>query len=207
MGTFVMKNRCQQQTFRGSSKGLTLASKITVCRILIVPVFIATVLYYSPDQDYLRFAALGVFALALALDILDGYLARRLHQETRAGALLDPLADKILLISAYICLYKVGILFDAVRFPIWLVVAVISRDVILLLGFMVIRLNNGEIAIKPTGGGKMTVFFEAMGVIGILLQWPWSPLIWPVVMVFVVVSGIDYIYKGIKILNNGDNIR
>ena len=169
MGTFVMKNRCQQQTFRGSSKGLTLASKITVCRILIVPVFIATVLYYSPDQDYLRFAALGVFALALALDILDGYLARRLHQETRAGALLDPLADKILLISAYICLYKVGILFDAVRFPIWLVVAVTSAfaQCPMCKAAVAGSENPGELASALDAGTAM-LFFPTMAIIGMI---------------------------------------
>src|SRR3990167_5156451 len=113
---------------------LTLASKLTVIRIVIVPFFIVTVLYYSPGKDYLRFVALSMFVLAAVLDFLDGYLARKLHQETKVGTILDPLADKILFISAFICLYKISVLFETVRFPIWLVVAVISRDTILLLG-------------------------------------------------------------------------
>src|SRR3989338_334136 len=130
--------------------GLTVASKLTVIRILIVPFFIATVLYYSPDKDHLRLIALGLFAAAAGLDFLDGYLARKFRQETKAGAILDPLADKILLISAFICLYKIGVSFETGRFSI---------------------------------------------------------LLWYVIMVFVIISGMDYIIKGIKLLYNADNHR
>jgi len=182
---------------------LTFANQITVCRVLVVPIFVSTVLYYSPEKDYLRFIALGIFLFAVLLDVLDGYVARKYHQETKAGSILDPLADKILLISTYICLYKVGILFEVVRFPIWLVVAVISRDIILLLGSMIIRLVNGDITINPTLWGKATVFFEVIAVFGILLQWQLFSVVWYIILVMVVVSGIDYILKGIKELNSG----
>ena len=185
---------------------LTLANRLTIGRLLLVPVFIVTVLYYSPDKDYLRFIALGIFLVAVILDVLDGYVARKFNQETKAGAILDPLADKILLISAYICLYKIGILFDTVRFPIWLVVAVISRDVILLLGFTVIRLFNGDIGINPTVWGKATVFFQVLAVIGILMQWKIFSFSWCVILLLVIVSGTDYILKGVKELNSGADI-
>ncbi len=82
---------------------LTFANKITICRILAVPFFIATVLYYSPQRDHLRYAALGIFLFAVISDVIDGYIARTRHQKTRAGAILDPLADKLLLISATGC--------------------------------------------------------------------------------------------------------
>ncbi len=184
---------------------LTLANQLTICRLLTVPFFITTVLYYSPDNDYLRFIALGIFLAAMTLDVLDGYVARRFNQETKAGAILDPLADKILFISAFICLYKVSILFDTVRFPIWLVVAVISRDVVLLLGAMIIRLINGDISIRPTIWGKMTVLFQTLVVIGILMQWQTFSFLWYVTLILVVISGVDYILKGVKELNNGAN--
>ncbi|OGX34996.1 MAG: hypothetical protein A3C36_01570 [Omnitrophica WOR_2 bacterium RIFCSPHIGHO2_02_FULL_52_10] len=187
--------------------GLTVASKLTVIRILIVPFFIATVLYYSPDKDHLRLIALGLFAAAAGLDFLDGYLARKFRQETKAGAILDPLADKILLISAFICLYKIGVSFETVRFPIWLVVAVISRDVILLLGSTIIHLVKGDIAVATTVWGKGTAFVEMLAVMGILMQWRFSILLWYVIMVFVIISGMDYIIKGIKLLYNADNHR
>ena len=85
--------------------GLTFANKVTVGRILLVPFFIATVLYLSDSRPNLRYIALGLFLLAVISDVIDGYIARTHHQKTKAGAILDPLADKILLISAFICLY------------------------------------------------------------------------------------------------------
>lgn len=182
---------------------LTFANRLTIARVFCVPFFISTVLYYSPDKDYLRFIALGVFLAAVLLDVLDGYVARHFHQETKAGAILDPLADKILSISAFICLYKVSVLFEMVRFPIWLVVTVISRDVILLLGAMIIRLVNGQLTIRPTVWGKMTMFFEVLAVVGILLQWPLFSYLWQIIFVLVIISGTDYLLKGFKELNTG----
>ncbi|OGW97888.1 MAG: hypothetical protein A2Z81_03735 [Omnitrophica WOR_2 bacterium GWA2_45_18] len=183
---------------------LTFANKITIVRIVLVPFFITTVLYYSPQKDYLRFVSLGIFMFAVISDIIDGYIARTRNQKTKAGAILDPLADKILLISAFICLYKVSVLFESVRFPIWLVVAVISRDAVLLLGAMIIHMVRGDIKIEPTLWGKASTFFQIFSVIGILLQWSFSPLIWCAAIILAAVSGIDYIRTGIKVLNNSD---
>ncbi len=184
--------------------GLTFANKVTIGRILAVPFFIAAVLYYSPERDYLRYVALGVFLFAVISDVIDGYIARTRNQKTQAGAILDPLADKILIISAFLCLYKIGTYFPGpggVQFPIWLVVAVISRDVILLLGSMIIHLVRGEFNVNPTKWGKVTTFFQVFCVLGILLQWSFSAAIWYVTVVFTVISGLGYIRKGIKILN------
>lgn len=183
---------------------LTFANKITVVRIVLVPFFISTVLYYSPQKEYLRFVALGIFMFAVISDIIDGYIARTRHQKTRAGAILDPLADKILLISAFICLYKVSVLFEIVRFPVWFVVAMISRDAVLILGSMIIYIVRGEIKIEPTLWGKASTFFQIFSVIGILLQWTFSPLIWCAAILLAAVSGIDYIRTGIKVLNSSE---
>ena len=182
---------------------LTIANQLTVLRFLTVPFFIVSVLYYSPQKDYLRFIALGIFLFAMALDVLDGYVARKFDQETKAGAILDPLADKVLLICAFICLYKISVLFDKVQFPIWLVVAVISRDVILLLGATVIQIVNGDVHIHPTLWGRMTVFFQVLAVIGILMQWPLFSAFWYVILILVIISGVDYLFTGVKQLNNG----
>src|SRR3990167_1906280 len=113
--------------------GLSFANKVTICRILAVPIFIL-VLAYSPQRQYFREIAIGVFLLAVISDVVDGYIARRWYQKTTAGAILDPLADKLLLISAFVCLYTLGKTFGGVQFPLWLVLIVISRDVILLVG-------------------------------------------------------------------------
>jgi CDP-diacylglycerol--glycerol-3-phosphate 3-phosphatidyltransferase len=180
---------------------LTFANKITIVRILAVPFFIATVLYYSPQRDYFREVALAIFLFAVVSDVIDGYIARRHRQKTKAGAILDPVADKLLLISAFLCLYKVGVYFEVVRFPVWLVVTMISRDVILLLGAMIIQIVHGDIDIVPTIWGKASTFFQVFCVIGMFLQWFFSPVLWLVTMVFAIISGVDYIRSGIKVLN------
>lgn len=182
---------------------LTFANKITVCRILAIPFFIVTILYYTPQKDYLRFTALGIFLFAVISDVIDGYVARRHHQKTKAGAVLDPLADKLLLISTFICLYKVGVLFPVLRFPIWLVVAVISRDIILLGGSVIMRLMDHDFVMEATAWGKATTFFQILAILGVLLQWPVSSVVWYPAVALTAVSGVDYIRKGIKIINNG----
>jgi CDP-diacylglycerol--glycerol-3-phosphate 3-phosphatidyltransferase len=151
----------------------------------------------------LRFVALGIFMFAVLSDVIDGYVARRWYQKTKAGAILDPLADKLLLISAFISLYKIGVLFPAVRFPLWLVVTVISRDVILLLGAMILHLISGGFDIKTTFWGKWTTVLQMTSVVAMLIQWPYSFWLWFVTLVFSVVSIIDYTIKGIQALNNG----
>jgi len=179
---------------------LNFANRITVCRILAVPVFISYVLYYTPEKDIFRYYALGIFLFAVISDIIDGYIARTRNQKTRAGAILDPLADKLLLISSYICLYKVGVNFPVFRFPMWLVVAVISRDMILLIGGFLIYILHGDFVTEATRWGKASTFFQILAVIMMLIQWPLTP-VWYLALLFTVISGVDYIRKGIKIMN------
>ncbi len=180
---------------------LTFANKVTIGRILIVPFFIATILYYSPERDYLRFLALGFFLLAVVSDVIDGYIARMRKQKTQAGAILDPLADKILLMSAFICLFKIGGTWFNFRFPLWFVVAVISRDTILLLGSMIIYLVHGHLKIEPSLWGKITTFFQVFCVMGMLLQIQITSVLWYVTLLLTIISAFGYIREGIKILN------
>lgn len=180
---------------------LTFANKITIARILAVPFFIVAVLYYSPEKDYLRWVALGVFLFAVISDVVDGYIARTQRQQSRAGAILDPLADKVLLISAFICLYKVGVQFAVLRFPIWLVVAVISRDVILLIGGTLIHMIHGSLPIEVTVWGKAATFFQVLSVLGMLVQWPATVVFWFLAVLFTGISGLHYIYNGMKVIN------
>lgn len=181
---------------------LTFANKVTVGRILIVPFFIVTVLSYSLERGYLRWVALGIFILAVISDVIDGYIARTRKQKTRAGAILDPLADKILLISAFICLNSMDVYWGNVRFPLWLVVAVISRDVILLLGAMIIYLIHRDLTIVPTLWGKATTFFQVASILGVFFQWRFSSIFWYTAVVLTVISVIDYTRRGIKELND-----
>ncbi len=180
---------------------LTFANKVTVGRILLVPFFIATVLYLSPTREYLRWVALGLFLVAVISDVIDGYIARTHGQKTKAGAILDPLADKILLISAFICLYIKRAQFDDISFPLWFVVAIISRDVILLIGSMIIQATTGKLDIEANRSGKLTAFLQIVCVLGVLLQLKFTFVFWYVALAATMTSGIIYIKEGINILN------
>ncbi|MFA5059006.1 MAG: CDP-alcohol phosphatidyltransferase family protein [Candidatus Omnitrophota bacterium] len=186
---------------------LSFANKVTVGRILIVPFFIGTTLSFSPDREYLRYVALGAFLLAVISDVIDGYIARTHHQKTLAGAILDPVADKLLLISAFLCLFKMRSFFGAVQFPLWVVVTIISRDIILLLGSMIIYIVQGKLNIVPTKWGKATTFLQVLCILGILLQWEFSISIWSVAVILTVISGIGYIREGVKVLNDSSQHR
>jgi len=180
---------------------LNFANKVTIFRILAVPFFIASVLYYNPQRDVLRFVSLGIFLLAIASDAIDGYIARKQKQETKVGSILDPVADKLLLIGAFICLYVIDGFPNGIRFPLWVVLIVISRDVIILIGSMLIYMVHGNMEILPTKWGKVTTFFQMLSVIGILIQFSYSFILWYLTVGFTVISGFGYIRKGVRVLN------
>ena len=185
---------------------MNFANKISTFRILTVPFFIASLVYYNhSERAYLRFLALGIFVLGVISDAVDGYIARRTKQKSKAGLVLDPLGDKLLLMSSFICL---GLIKEfPLRFPIWVTFIVISRDAIILLGAMVIYIVKQNIEIHPTKWGKLTTTFQMLSVIVVLLQCSFSYIIWWVAVFFTVISGIDYIMRGFKILYAVDNSR
>ena len=172
------------------------ANRLTVLRIMLVPVFIMSVLYYRLDL------ALVVFILASITDGLDGYLARLLDQKTKLGAMMDPVADKLLIVSAFISLSFVSGLPAYIRMPVYVPLAVISRDVIILLGAGIIYFNNGSVVIKPTGISKITTFFQMLTIIAVLLKFIYSSWIWNIAVFFTVASGLDYMRLGAKQLND-----
>ncbi len=177
-----------------------LANQLTCLRILIVPFFVTTVLYYSPEKDYLRYVALALFSLAAALDGLDGYVARRFQQTSQIGAILDPVADKLLLISGFLVLYKMGPMFEVVKFPIWLIVAVLSRDIIILIGIGIIYLLHIPITFQASHWSKACTFSQVFAIVFLLMQWSISHYVWYVVLGLTIISGLDYVIKGFKIL-------
>jgi CDP-diacylglycerol--glycerol-3-phosphate 3-phosphatidyltransferase len=177
---------------------ITFANKITILRILCIPAFIVSVLYYSSAQDYLKTVALAIFLFATVSDVVDGYIARKFNQSTRIGALLDPLADKLLLMSAFVCLLIKRADFGEVQLPFWLLVVVISRDVILLLGSVILHIINNQMTITPTLAGKLTTFFQVLVIFGIFFQWTWSFYLWGAVLVLSVATTVDYIKRNIQ---------
>ncbi|MCM8796865.1 MAG: CDP-alcohol phosphatidyltransferase family protein [Candidatus Omnitrophica bacterium] len=184
---------------------MNIANKVSTFRILSVPFFVASLVYYSPQRSYLRFIALGIFMLGVVSDAVDGYIARRAKQVSCAGMILDPLGDKLLLMSAFICLS--GISKMPFSFPLWVTLVVISRDAIILLGTLVIYLVRQNLDIYPTKLGKITTISQMAAVISVLLQLSFSFIFWWVAVVFTVVSGFDYIKRGFKILYGTDNHR
>lgn len=180
---------------------MSFANKITIFRILSVPFFITVLVYYTPEKDYLRLIALAIFTLAIISDAIDGYIARIKKQKTKAGAILDPLADKILLITAFILLFRISNQYFEIKLPLWVVLIVIFRDVILLLGGGIIVLTNQDNKINPTWWGKTSTFFQMMTILFLLLKSNLSHIVWGFAVLFTVVSGIDYLRKGIVIFN------
>lgn len=183
---------------------MNFANKISTFRIITVPFFIATLVYYAPQREYLRIVALVIFILAAISDFVDGYIARKTKQQSPAGMILDPLGDKLLLMSAFICLT-----FEKFvpNFPLWVTLIVISRDVIILLGTAVIYMVKQKIDIAPTRWGKFTTTFQMSSVIVVLLQLKISFVFWSVATFFTVISGIDYVMRGFKTLYALDNHR
>ena len=186
---------------------MNFANKISTFRILSVPFFIACLIYYTPQKDYIRFLALLIFALAVISDGVDGYIARRTPFKSKAGLVLDPLGDKLLLMSAFICLYFVDTFPGGIKFPLGVTLIVISRDIIILLGALVIYIVKQEIDVYPTKWGKLTTAFQMSSVLAVLLQFKFSYVLWWGAVIFTVVSGIDYIMRGFKILYALDNFR
>ncbi len=184
---------------------MNFANKISTFRILIVPFFIASLIYYSHQKDYLRFIALFIFVLAVISDGVDGYVARKSRQISKAGMVLDPLGDKLLLMSSFICLSIIKEF--PLRFPLWVAFIIITRDAIILLGTLVIYMVKQNIDIYPTRWGKFSTVFQMLSVIAVLLQWPFAYIFWWLAVFFTVVSGIYYIRKGFKSLYALDNSR
>jgi CDP-diacylglycerol--glycerol-3-phosphate 3-phosphatidyltransferase len=184
---------------------LTLANKITIARMLFVPIFILLVLYFekSVARDepniVLRWIATGVFLCIFLLDALDGYVARKRKEISRLGTLLDPLTDKAMLLSALVLLSLPSTAF-AISLPVWFVVLVISRDVILVGGSLIIQSLVGNVTVRPRITGKITTFFQAIVILWVLLGLEPRAfiLIMGIAAGLTFISGIQYIYDGIR---------
>ncbi len=180
---------------------MNLANKITISRIFSVPFFVACILYYTADKEYLRFVALGIFILAALSDAVDGYIARTRKQKTVLGTFIDPVADKILLITAFISLSMVGTFPGQHRLPAWVTLTIVSRDAIIVLGSVIIHVMTQNLKVQPSILGKLATSFQMLTVISVLLYFPYAYLLWNIAVVFTVTSGILYIRIGIKLLD------
>ena len=147
---------------------MTWATRITILRLILIPVFVAFVITYDrsdPREEMWRYAAIVVFVVAGLSDALDGYLARHWNQGSALGALLDPIADKLLLLAALITLS-----FTPFTFPIWFPVIIISRDAILLMGYWVLRHFLVPMEIRPHWTGKASTLFTLLAIGTVLFK-------------------------------------
>lgn len=182
---------------------MTTANKVTIVRILLVPFFIVQVIYYvDTGHEYHRLLALLSFALAAISDGVDGYIARRYNQRSELGAILDPLADKLLLVSGIVLLS----LDNGTRLPhipFWMTATILSRDVLLLLGLVVIHYVSGQVKVRPIMAGKLATVLQMATVIWGLLKWKEEPLVWiaAAATLFTGISGAYYVYDGVRQLS------
>jgi cardiolipin synthase len=171
-----------------------LANWLTVLRILLIPVFITLLVYRKPGW------ALVVFGLAAFTDLLDGWVARRHGMASRLGAFLGPSADKLLLTASFVTLTYLKVL------PFWITAVVITRDILLVVGALLVHMVGARIYPRPTWAGKAATFFQILAVLTGLLaryfQLPVAPLvvIW-LAAFFTVTSGLQYIIHGMRFLN------
>ncbi len=173
---------------------MNIPNILTIIRILSVPVFVICLLY---DRFWV---ALLIFVGAGITDGLDGLIARAYHQRTTTGAYLDPIADKLLLATAFIVLAILG------NIPVWLTVIVIAKDFIVALGVLILFLTSRRVEVKPVLIGKTTTFFQIVTIAWALLA-PYSLffnnllpyLIW-LTAALTCVAGLQYIYVGVNYL-------
>jgi len=184
---------------------VTLANRITIGRLLLIPVFIVLVMMYEHNKPYLRYAALFVFALASISDALDGFIARMFDQKTRLGAVLDPLADKLLINIAFVFL-AVNREF-AYRIPAWFPVIVLSRDIIIVLGSYLINEFFGPLRVRPRISGKLTTAFQMATICCVLLETKYSNMMVYITTVLSVISFFDYLRDGLKQVGSEDEHR
>jgi cardiolipin synthase len=179
---------------------MNLPNSLTILRILLIPVYVGFMVY----EEY--GLALLALLIAGATDAIDGPIARLTNQRTELGTILDPLADKLLLTSGFVSLAILHLV------PSWVVIIVVSRDIMLLLGTAVAHVTNTKIDITPTVLGKGTTLLQLTYlVLVIFMAWRKSdalilmPLLLGMVG-FTLLSGLHYLHRGYRYLNAGTSL-
>jgi len=189
---------------------MTTANKITVVRILMIPAFVTMAIYYGQSiqrhdpLEWQRFTAIAIFLIAAVSDGLDGYIARRYKQRSALGAILDPIADKGLLLSGIITLSISNwseVDPDYGRFPAWFPVLVITRDAVILVGAVILHYFIGnKMRVKPSWTGKVATVCQMCAIAWVMLQLHFLPLIFVVFVagIFTLISGVIYVMEGVR---------
>lgn len=176
---------------------MNIPNLLTLARILLTPILVIFLIDRKYEPAFLIFCTAGI------TDGLDGFIARVMKQKTRIGAILDPIADKALLISSYVTMAVIRII------PDWLAVTVISRDIIIVFGVMVLLLFHSGVEICPSIVSKLTTLFQLITIFSVLgsmvIKISYQPVItslFVITGVLTVVSGLHYVYKGVRMLGD-----
>lgn len=178
---------------------MNLPNKLTIVRIVLIPFFAAALLYDSGNSQTMRIVANVLFIIASFTDLLDGKIARKYNLVTNFGKFMDPLADKLLVCAALICLIELG------QVPAWMVIVIISREFI-ISGFRLVAADNG-VVIAASYWGKFKTTFQMIAVVLLIMNVPALSLVaqitlW-IALALTVISLVDYVAKNYKILTEG----
>jgi cardiolipin synthase (CMP-forming) len=182
------------------SSALNLANILTITRLLIVPFFVISVYYGQYGW------ALGLFFLAAVTDGLDGFVARAFNQKPELGRILDPMADKLLLVTAFVALSSQG-LTKAAPIPFWVTVTAISRDIFIVLGALAINVSTGFSGFKPSLLGKINTIVQLTTIVIYLaanafaLDTRLLTAAYYATFAFALFSGIHYIFHANRLLS------
>ena len=179
---------------------MVLANKITVARFVMVPLVVGAILLYADSLqegepvDVYRWLAIGFFLLAAISDLLDGYIARHFNQRSHFGELMDPLADKCLMVSTILCLTFTPWPWS---FPIWFPALVILRDVLAVAGAYLVHHLAGEVEMKAHWSGKAATFLQVCAVCWVMFGIEQPHPIWPTALAscLVLLSSAVYIHS------------
>ena len=178
---------------------MNLPNKLTILRVIMIPFFVAALLYDGGANQNMRYVAAALFIIASLTDMLDGKIARKYNLVTNFGKFMDPLADKLLVCSALICMIELR------ELPAWMVTIIISREFI-ISGFRLVASDNG-VVIAASYWGKFKTTFQMIGVVLLIFNIPalstlTTIIVW-IALALTVISLVDYIVKNAGVLTEG----
>ena len=178
---------------------MNLPNKLTVLRVIMIPFFVAALLYDGGANQNMRYVAAAIFIIASLTDMLDGKIARKYNLVTNFGKFVDPLADKLLVCSALICMIELR------ELPAWMVIIIISREFI-ISGFRLVASDNG-VVIAASYWGKFKTTFQMIGVVLLIFNIPALSMVTTIViwiaLALTVISLVDYVVKNAGVLTEG----
>ena len=178
---------------------MNLPNKLTVLRVILIPFFVAAVLFDEGDSKMFRYLAASIFIVASLTDLLDGKIARKYNLVTNFGKFMDPLADKLLVCAALVCLVELE------QLPAWMVIVIVSREFI-ISGFRLVAAEQG-IVIAASYWGKFKTTFQMIAIILMIVDLKvLNPVTWLctwIALILTVISLVDYIQKNHKVLTGG----